>query len=185
MRPSHLALIVCLCFAGCGGGCSGASEEADPPESRASQRTEASGGESTPGPVESEPPADPGPAPELRVTADVDAYAGHATARIANLGDETELSGALGLQRRRGEAWSDVDGVALDLRFACDEEPPECVTLAPGAVFIPPAWLGTGGDAQCGCEECSPAEEGTYRFVVRSCNGAHTVAGEPFELKRR
>lgn len=187
MRRWPLALILTLLFAGCGNGCSGSADESGA-SSGSAQRTEASGGESaetpTP-PAEREPPPDPGPPPELRVSAEVDAYDGHATPRIANLGDATELSGTLALERREGESWTAVEDVRLLLRYACDEAPAECVTLAPGAVFIPPPWLGRSGEAQCECEECGPADEGTYRFVVRSCDGAHTVAGEPFELVRR
>lgn len=175
--------MLCVIFAGCGGGCSGSAEESGP-SGTSTQRTESSGGSSVRA-VDGEPSADPGPLPQLRITVDVDDYAGHATARIANVGAEVQLSSELSLERRRGEDWSPVDGAALALRYDCASAAPECVTLAPGAVFIPPAWLGTIGDAQCACERCVPAEEGTYRFVARSCAGAHTVTGDPFELVRR
>jgi len=103
--------------------------------------------------------------------------------RIENRGDETtQLAGSVGLQYRSADARSDADAVHLDLRYSCEDEAAECVTLAPGAIYLPPAWLGTIGDAQCTCTRCAAAEAGTYRFVVRSCSGAHTVEGEPFEL---
>ncbi len=169
----------CLCIAGCGGGCGGSGEplDDDPP-------AEVTGGE-TSGGREAEPEeiVDPGPAPTLRVVGEPDPHSRAVAIRIENRGETaTELAGAVGLQRQSGETFADVESVHLDLRYSCEDEAAECVTLAPGATYLPPEWLGTVGDAQCICTRCAPAEPGTYRFVVRSCNGAHTVAGEPFEI---
>jgi hypothetical protein len=118
----------------------------------------------------------------LRVVGETNRYDHHVAIRVENHGtDAAEIRGRLTLQRRDGERWRDRS-TRIDLRFSCEDEAPECVTLAPGAVYIPPAWLGTDGDAQCVCTRCGPAPAGTYRFVATSCNGAHTLTGEPFEL---
>lgn len=182
MSPrATLALISsCLVIAGCGGGCSGTPEERAPSSSQA-QRTEVSGDER---PAVEEPVVDPGPVPRIRVLGVVDAHAGEVTPRVESRGDEpAELSSRVALQRRSGEAWEDVDGGELHLRFGCDEDIPECLTLAPGAVLLPPAWTGKTGTTQCECEgRCPDASPGTYRFVVRSCSRAHAIEGEPFEL---
>jgi hypothetical protein len=64
----------------------------------------------------------------------------------------------------------------------CDETPTSCLTLTPGAELRPLAWQRVFGDGlQCGCERCRAAEDGTYRFVVRTCDGAR-IEGEPFEI---
>jgi len=174
------ALLLCLWAAGCGGGCSGSSAPpADPGPDPAPGAEEGTGGEDRAGAAE--PPVDPGPEPVLRVTGEPSGHAPRVAIRIENRGDEAaELATALGLQRRAGEAWRDVEPVELALRFSCEDPVPDCVTLAPGAVYLPPPWLGTTGEAQCECAECGPAEPGEYRFVVRSCSRAHAVAGEPF-----
>ncbi|HJL14484.1 MAG TPA: hypothetical protein RMH99_02440 [Sandaracinaceae bacterium LLY-WYZ-13_1] len=182
MRRTTLAALSVLWFAGCGGGCSGASDEGEP-SSTSAGRTEAQGPASaSTGGEESEPAVDPGPPPQLRVTGEIDPHHRTVTARVANRGDRTNLRGRFGLERQVDDEWTPVPDVALDLRYSCEDEPPECVTLAPGAVFIPPPWQGMVGDAQCECEECGPAPAGTYRFVIHSCNEAHRVTGEPFEL---
>lgn len=165
-----------LWAAGCGGGCSGGTGGASDDVVESEPR-EASGGER----AEPEPPVDPGPPPVLRVSGEPDAHDGTVVMRIENRGTEAaEIAGAVVLQRQRGESFEDVEGVSLDLRFSCGEAAPECVTLAPGAVYLPPPWLGTEGDAQCDCERCATAEPGTYRLVVQSCNRGHTIEGDPF-----
>ncbi len=169
-----------LWAAGCGGGCSGSSgggggEPVDPgPEGSAS-----SGGAGA-GEVRDEgPPPDPGPPPVLRVAGAPDAHSRAVELRVENHGtEEASLASAVTVQRLDGEAW--VDRARLELRFSCTDPVTDCVTLAPGAVYLPPPWLGMVGDAQCDCDRCAPAEPGTYRFVVRSCGGAHAVESEPF-----
>lgn len=128
-------------------------------------------------------PVDPGPPPVLRV-AGVPAEHGRQVAiRVENRGDaDAEISPDVGLQVRDGDSWSDVDSVDLHLRYSCEDEIPECVTLAPGGTYLPPPWLSMIGDAQCECAECRPAPAGEYRFVVRSCNRAHVIEGESFRI---
>ena len=170
---------LCLWIAGCGGGCGGAQETAEQPPTNEPSDHAATPDEAA-DPAEPVEVVDPGPRPVLRISGQPDAHEGSVVIRVENRGAESaELAGALGLQRQQGDAWQDVE-VQLDLRFSCDDAAPECVTLAPGAAYIPPPWLGVSGDAQCACEECGPAADGEYRFVVRSCNGAHTLEGEPF-----
>lgn len=180
MARWSLVAFFCVAIAGCGGGCSGSVDEEPSTSGSAAQRTEASGGERDD--EQPTPQADPGPPPEVVVTAEVDGHSRQVTPRVANHGDQTQLASAFVVERRRDDGWTAVEDVDLSLRFSCDEVAPDCVTLAPGAVFIPPPWLGMIGDAQCICEHCRRAEAGTYRFVVRSCGGGHAVAGEPFEL---
>jgi hypothetical protein len=177
---SILTLVTTLAFAGCGNGCSGSTEEAPAPSHGSTAQTEASGQESPP---EMPPHAvDPGPPPELRVTGERARHGREVTIRIENRGAQTRVAGQLVLQRERDGTWATENGVQLDLRFSCHDEAPDCVTLAPGAVYLPPSWLGTIGDSQCLCERCVPAPSGTYRFLVTSCGGAHVIEGEPFDL---
>jgi hypothetical protein len=119
----------------------------------------------------------------LAVEAEPARYGREVTLRVANRGQEpAALRGEVLLEREGPDGFAPLDDVALDLRYACGEAAPECVTLAPGATYIPPPWLGRQGDAQCGCEGCAPAPAGTYRFVVQSCDGAHRVEGAPFDV---
>lgn len=179
--PSTIVLVIGLCIGGCSGGCSGPSEPPSP-TSTATQRTEASGSETEPGSVP-HAAVDPGPPPSLRVTGEPDRYDRQVAIHVENHGaDAAEVRSRLELQRRNGERWEEVSAARIELRFSCEDEAAECVTLAPGAVYIPPAWLGTQGDAQCTCTRCAPAPAGTYRFVATSCNGAHTISGDAFEL---
>ena len=163
-------------MAGCGEGCAGSSPSAagsaEPPEAE------------TPEPAVEEPPPDPGPRPTLRVAGAPDAHSPSVAIRVENRGEAlTELAVAIGLQRLSGDEWEDL-GASMTLRDSCASPPPEaCVPLAPGGVLLPPAWTGQLGDAQCECERCAAADPGTYRFVVQTCGGGHTLEGEPFELR--
>jgi hypothetical protein len=105
--------------------------------------------------------------------------------RLANTGTaQVELAAAITVEREVDGTWSALDGVAsITLRRSCEVEAPPCTTLAPGAEFFPPDWLGTIGDAQCMCTRCGPASAGRYRFVVRSCHGARRYDGDPFDLR--
>lgn len=176
-------MALCALFAGCGGGCGGAPEagEDDP----AVAETGGGDGESseTPEPAP-EPVVDPGPPPVLRVLGQPDEHEARVAIRVENRGAEVaELGNRVDLQRRAGDAWEDVSAV-IHLRYSCDDPVPDCVTLAPGGTYLPPAWTGDIGDAQCACEECGPAEAGEYRFVVHSCNGAHAIESAAFTFTR-
>lgn len=180
-------LALCVWFAGCGGGCGGstvASDE-DPPSEQAGGDDSTSEG-TTDSVAAPAAPVDPGPPPVLRVLGEPDAHDRLVALRIENRGAEAaELSGTVALERRDGDTWAPLQGVSLDLRFSCEDEPPECLTLAPGGIYLPPPWRGMIGDAQCECERCAAAPAGDYRFVVRSCNEAHAVQSESFALADR
>ena len=113
-----------------------------------------------------EPSVDPAPAPVLRFWAEP-ADEG-ATLHVQNRGtDAVQLRSAVGIEVKEGESWTDVP-VELALRMDCESPVDECITLAPGAELVPPAWTGKRGDAQCDCERCV-ALPGEVRFVVQSC----------------
>jgi len=182
LTPCRLAAaFVCLCIAGCGGGCGSANGE---PVDDDSVADEQSGGETrVPPPRESEEIIDPGPAPVLRVVGEPNAHTRAVGIRIENRGDEsTEIAGTLELWRLTDGVWRAEGSVQLDLRYSCEDEVAACVTLAPGATYLPPEWLGSVGRSQCACEGCAAAPAGSYRYVVRSCNRAHSVEGVPFEI---
>lgn len=177
VRSMLLTILLSSVAAGCGGGCAGASAPAEEPE----ESSENAGSQPEEAP---EPPPDPGPRPTLRVVGEPERLDRQVAIRIENRGDAVaELATAIGLQRSQGEDWEDV-GADLYLRDSCSAPvPEECVSLAPGGVLLPPAWRGELGDAQCDCERCTAADAGTYRFVIQTCNGGHTLEGEPFELR--
>lgn len=178
-------LALCVVFAGCGGGCGGSTvgPGEDPPSEQAGGDDSTSEGPSE-GAASPSAPVDPGPPPVLRVAGEPDPHDRLVALRIENRGAEAaELAGTVTLERRAGETWSPVEGVSLDLRFSCEDPAPECVTLAPGGIYLPPPWRGVIGDAQCDCERCAAAPAGDYRVVVRSCNQAHAVESEAFALR--
>lgn len=182
MKASRLSAVwFCFWIAGCGGGCGGALETGEgqpPPEQTPTDQAAESPADEPPVSAE---PVDPGPRPVLRVVGEPAPHERTVAIRIENRGSEpVELAGTIGLQRQEGSTFEDVSA-NLDLRFSCEERAPECVTLAPGAAYLPPPWLARLGDAQCECDECAVAPGGTYRFVIRSCNGAHTIEGQAFE----
>ena len=98
--------------------------------------------------------------------------------------ERARFASAVIVERETDGAFAPVDGVELSLRASCETPAPECVTLVGGAELRPPPWRGQLGQAQCECERCADAPEGRYRFVIRSCSGAHRVEGQPFELRR-
>lgn len=175
-----------LFLASCAGSRSASStERRSAPEattSSASSTTEADHGAAEP----RTPAPDPGPPPVLALRGTPSRGARGVEIVVENRGEDlARVAPSLALERRgEGGRFEPVRSVQLALRAGCDTPPPECLELAPGAALHPPAWLGTEGDAQCGCERCTPAEPGTYRFVARSCGGTHVVPGEPFELTR-
>lgn len=117
-------------------------------------------------PTPVEPQLDPSPEPVLRFWAE--AQDEGATLHVQNRGTEAvRLSSTVALEVKEGESWSDVP-MEFTLRMDCETPPEECITLAPGAEFIPPTWTGMRGDAQCDCERCVP-QPGEVRFVVKSC----------------
>lgn len=171
---SHARGLVLLLVLAAGPGCDGCDRDSD---------DEAPAAEPAATPHAEEETTPPDPPPELAVDAeraDPD-DPGEWTPVIQNRGAEpTRLARRLTVQRQTDGSWTDV--ATLSLRDTCEGAVPEgCVSLVPGAELRPPAWLAREGDAaQCACHDCTPAAHATYRFVARSCDGAHAVPGTPF-----
>lgn len=178
-----LAIAMCLgCSHGCGGEPTTSTEIAETEGTTGRDRPPAT--ETTP-PTETvaETPLDPAPPPSLRLITALDGEG--ATVRVQNHGAAVaRLRGRVSVQRQNGDTWEELTGV-FGLRPHCQAEVPDCLDLAPGGELLPPAWLGTRGDAQCACNRCAPVD-GTVRFVVRSCapegHTPHEVASPPFEI---
>jgi len=134
---------------------------------------------------EPEQPAVPEDAPlQLRARAEVDS--GQVALVLEVLRGRARLASTLGVEREVDGHFVAVTGIAgLTLRSDCQTPAPECVALVAGAELRPPPWLGTLGDAQCICTRCGPAQAGTYRFVVSSCDGRQRAETERFTLPER
>jgi len=158
-------------------GCNGCGEPSSP-------GTDPGTADPDPGQTGSEdPPAEAGPPPVVTVRATPSASR-TVEVSLQSRGDQpSRLARPLTVERRDGDAWAPLDGVAgLSLRYSCEDRAEECITLVPGAELQPPPWLGTIGDAQCECTRCGPAPAGTYRLVAMACAGGHRIESEPFEL---
>ena len=103
---------------------------------------------------------------------------------IENHGDgPVALDSEIQVEARAGQGFALLDPASqVAMRGDCERPADGCVTLVPGAAFHPPAWLGTHGDGQCACERCRQVAPGTYRFVVRACEGVATARSEPFDI---
>jgi len=154
--------LVALATAGCG-----------PKGCRASTEAERAGAAGARAPGAGTNPA-AAPAVRLSVTDD--------TLRIEVHGPrEARLSPEATIERRREDGSFAPIGT-YRLIAACDETPPDCLALTAGAELRPLPWrLVAGDDLQCDCDRCRRAPPGTYRFVVRSCDGAR-VESESFDL---
>lgn len=94
---------------------------------------------------------------------------------------------AVRVEAREGDAWTPVEtGESVLLRDRCDDDPPACVELVPGAELRAVPWSGRAGDAQCACERCAAVPAGEYRFVLESCapegHAPHRIASAPFPV---
>lgn len=186
-----LSLFLALAFASCGGGASAPSStpsDPAPPASEAASGTTAPPSSEAPAP-EATPPASAAPsaAPSgvsLTVTA---AHVGAFSFSLVNRGEAAvELGSAVIVEARSASgSFEPVSTAGLSLRPDCAHEAPACVPLGPGAELLPPEWNGMAGDAQCVCTRCAPVEAGTYRMVVRTCDGAHRVESAPFQVEAR
>jgi hypothetical protein len=160
-------------------GCGGAGAARPGHESSAEPRGELdapSPGSTTPVPPTT-PSAEP---PELSLQASAEG----ASVRWAlqnRSRDRVRVAGRVRVEREQGGAFAPVDA-QLSLRDDCEHPAPACRELVPGAELQPPAWPGTTGDSQCGCEGCAPAAPGRYRLVVEGCRGEYRLDGAPFAL---
>ena len=180
-----LGLVLSACGGSTGAGSTPPPEPSAPETAPAA--VPASAPEATPAPTtpEAAPVDDPG-RPEGLVLRGTPGRAHSVSIALENRGSAlVRLSSALGVERQDGEAFVPVSTSGLTLRPDCDHEAPTCVDLAPGGALRPPEFLGTSGDAQCGCDECGPLDAGVYRFVATTCAGGHRIEGEPFDLDAR
>lgn len=181
----NLRLAMTLLFVGLLAGCEGCGNDApETDRTAASAAPGTSTGDEAVGEGEPAAAPDPGPPPALGLTIEA-GFEGASALVVENRGTSpVELSSALVLERQDeqdGDSFEpagDVRGLAL--RFDCDEAPPECLALVPGAALHPPPWNGKVGEGQCGCTDCDPAPTGTYRFVVTTCGGGHRVESPAF-----
>jgi hypothetical protein len=89
---------------------------------------------------------------------------------VINRGSSTvSLSADVALEKKSGQAYGRHSPQALKLRFDCKSQ--GCVSLAPGAELLAPAWLGRPDGERCD-GLVPPPEPGSYRFIVRSCAGS-------------
>jgi hypothetical protein len=171
--------VVILLLTACAPGCEGCSPGDRTGERAASQATGAPSGDE-------QEPVEPGPPPTLSVHAEraEPDEPGEWVPVIQNRGaDAARIAARIAVERDDGGTWREV--ATLALRWSCERPPSdECWDLVPGGELRPPAWLGLRGEAQCACADCKPAPGGRYRFVARSCGGAHAMPGEPFPRGR-
>ncbi len=183
---SHMrvaCLTIALAFSSCGGAPEPtqprpptAPTEATPPPAEAVEEVAAP-------PTTAAPP--PGPAPTLALVA-TPGPDGVAISIANHGGADASLRSAVVVEVDEGGSFSGAPSSStLALRYDCAREPEPCVTLAPGAELLPPAWLGTWGDMQCVCTRCGPVAPGRYRLVVTTCDGAHRVESNAFTLPAR
>jgi hypothetical protein len=185
-----LSLFLALAFASCGGGAS--SPTPVPSTAPPAEPTPDPDPDPAVPPPSAAPTADPTPSPtptgeppEVTFTV-TPSHRGAFAMSLTNRG-----AGAVGLgrsvivEREHGGAYEAVSAAGLSLRPDCEHDAPDCVTLGPGAELLPPDWNGMAGDAQCVCTRCAPVEAGTYRLVVRTCDGGHRVESAPFVVEAR
>lgn len=171
------AILSFLFFAGCSGGCGGSPPSSGDPSERGPEGASGSSAPHTASAGSAAPRVDPATPPELQV-----ALIEGDVLRVRNVGEHTvSLRSAVKLEARDGDGWADVP-LAFSLRSSCDAPAPTCLELAPGGELVPPAWLGTRGDAQCACDRCVSVE-GEVRFVIESCapegHAPHRVESAP------
>lgn len=187
MRTASLALV--LAFSSCGGEPGPSHPASDPPPSAPSSTTAEGEGQAEatpPASGTSVAPSTPSGPPDCVVRGEP--TLGGVAISVENHGaHEVSLRAAVSVEQRGegGAFTARAEEGSLALRADCTHEAERCVTLAPGGELRPPIWNGTWGDMQCDCDRCAPADPGTYRFVVVSCDGQHRVEGEPFELAAR
>jgi hypothetical protein len=106
------------------------------------------------------------------------------TARV-----DTKLQTVAAIEALRDGKWTDVSsgfdlGTGYRLVERCGGQPARCVELAPKAKLSPVAWSGMSCSSQCNreCDKNAPLAAGDYRLVVRTCDGATSVAGPAFHF---
>lgn len=104
---------------------------------------------------------------------------------VENRGAARRLRSSVAVERRLDNAWQ-VMGNMLDMVETCDRSRPEeaCTDLRAGAVLTLVPWNGMSCSGQCNeaCNLNSYVGPGTFRFVVRSCDGKQRWEGPAFVL---
>lgn len=94
------------------------------------------------------------------------------------------LKSAVRVERVAGDRWESVTATGLALRDSCASEAPACVTLAPGAELLPPAWPAVIARGQCGaCPACPAIADGEYKFVVEACENNSIATSTAFSIR--
>ncbi len=175
--PPRIALALAFAL-GCGGGAGVNERPAPPPPASAAESNIRAA-------VQAEPPLDPAPAPTLRLSTEL---AGGARLRMQNRGREPARLRTRALIERRGaEGWERISG-SIALRVRCEDEPSECLTLAPGAELVVPL-RSDDGTGECACAPCPELGPDEVRFVAESCappgHIPHRVTSPPLPAPRR
>jgi hypothetical protein len=106
---------------------------------------------------------------------------------VENLGPDTELAGAVTIQRDLKGEWSN-EVTDLTLVQKCGQTPPASRVLLPHGVKLRPVpWNGLTCGSQCAatCRANLYLGPGRFRFVVSSCDGKHKFPGPAFEMPSR
>ncbi len=131
-------------------------------------------------------PIDPNEPPVITVTGEP-TEGGIAIVVQSRGAESARVRSTVRVESRDGEGWATVPtGESVQLRARCEDQPPECVELVPGAELRAVPWGAMAGEAQCDCERCAPVDAGEYRFVLESCapegHAPHELTSAPFDV---
>ncbi len=107
---------------------------------------------------------------------------------VTNPGAAASLASAVKVQRLADGKWVDANVTNLYLIETCGAAPPPvCRKLAPKEKVKALPWTGRFCASQCpgSCRLDGPAPPGTYRFVVKSCDGKETFVSPEFKKERQ
>jgi len=182
MRRAQLVSLLVFALGACGAcgsasDSSGASEQ-DPVTDSPPEPSAGGSEEST--------PLDPNAPPVVTLTGEP--AEGGVAIVVQSRGDEpARVRSTVRVEGRAGDGWVAVStGESVKLRARCEDEPPACVELVPGAELRAVPWGELAGQAQCECERCAAVDPGEYRFVLESCapegHAPHELASAPFRV---
>lgn len=103
-------------------------------------------------------------------------------------GNEVELSWQIAVERKEGDEWKRLTSVTeLNLIEKCGmSKDSSCMRLAGGAKISPVPWTGWAYRAQCrkNSRKDRYYGPGTFRFIVKSCDGKQEYYGPEFEMPK-
>lgn len=182
-RTSLLSLFVFVLGAcgACGSSSDGGGSGTDDDPVTDTPSTEPSAGGS-----DERTPLDPSEPPTITVAGEP-AEGGVAIVVQSRGAEPARVRSTVRVEVREGEGWAAVPtGDSVRLRARCEDQPPECVELVPGAELRARPWAEMAGHAQCECERCAAVGAGEYRFVLESCapegHAPHELASAPFRV---